>query len=457
MSQRKHVVLLIHGIRTRAEWAQRIAAMLETEPGIRVKPVGYGFFDLIRFLLPFGFTRSGPITRVTQQVLDTLDRPEGRPDLSIIAHSFGTYIVAKILEGAPGIRLHRLIFCGAVVPADFRWEIFAHRLAPDASGEWHALNDCGMRDLWPVLAASVTWGYGASGRFGFQHVRVRDRFFDVGHSDYFREDFARHYWLPYLTEGRVVEGELERASTRWIVSVLTVFKLKYVFLALLFLLGAAAWALPTLFPYPQLQKSSGDGSTISSSSGGYGLFFVRVVARDGSPVAAARIAWHTPDCGSRAFVNTTDGTGAASATNLCNTLMPGSHEQVATLVGQNTRPGFHDSVGNIRSLSSSVAFTFEFNQRASIDSVAPQQFGTQGQARAAITAALHEGQVDRAITLLRQLDTANAREEECHRVFSFALSQAQVLDADGVSKECWTGNALADAQHRVALARAKMK
>jgi hypothetical protein len=50
MSARRHVVILIHGIRTRGEWAYRAARVLEADPTIRAKPTGYEFLDIFRFL-----------------------------------------------------------------------------------------------------------------------------------------------------------------------------------------------------------------------------------------------------------------------------------------------------------------------------------------------------------------------------------------------------------------------
>jgi hypothetical protein len=142
--------------------------------------------------------------------------------------------------------------CGSIVPDDFEWAHYKHRLSVDASGDWQALNDCGMRDIWPVLAKSVTWGYGSSGRFGFGHARVKDRYFDAAHSGFFHHEFVRDLWLPYLSRGEIIEGALERATTPWWVSVLTVAKLRYIIVALLCM---AVWlSLPMLRPTENLQS-----------------------------------------------------------------------------------------------------------------------------------------------------------------------------------------------------------
>ena len=119
------------------------------------------------------------------------------------------------------------------------------------------MNDCGMTDMWPVLAKSATWGYGSSGRFGFGHTRVKDRFHRGGHGDFFSERFARDYWLPYLSGGIVNTGEVERPSSPWWQSVLTVAPLKYVILVL----AAAALSSALL---PGLSNVSGGGASTTA-------------------------------------------------------------------------------------------------------------------------------------------------------------------------------------------------
>lgn len=175
--------------------------------------------------------------RITRLIRDEISRkPES---LSVVAHSFGTYIIAKILEQEADLQFHRLIFCGSIVPDSFKWEIYGHRLNSDQSGKWQAVNDCGMNDIWPVFAKSVTWGYGSSGRFGFGHPRIKDRFFNATHSSFFDSNFIREYWLPFLSKGKIVEGILERATTPWWVSVLTVVRLKYVIFIMLIIAVSA--------------------------------------------------------------------------------------------------------------------------------------------------------------------------------------------------------------------------
>jgi hypothetical protein len=243
VNQPRHVVFLLHGIRTQGEWAQRTAAILESDERIRARPIRYEFFDVIRFLTPLSLFRDRPVRRIARLLRDELSRNPA--SLSIIAHSFGTFVVAKLLEQETDIRFHRLVLCGSIIPDSFDWERYGHRLDSDKDGDWQVVNDCGMRDVWPVLAKSVTWGYGSSGRFGFGHPRVKDRFFDTTHSGFFSSDFVAKYWVPYLSRGEILPGSLDRPTNPWWVSVLTVFKVRY-FIVVGAIVAAAYFSAPEL-------------------------------------------------------------------------------------------------------------------------------------------------------------------------------------------------------------------
>ena len=158
------MVLLIHGIRTQADWGPMVRSRIEVPGQIEVVPVKYGYFDAFRFWFPF-WTRKGPIERVHGEIRAALQKyrrthPEAR--LSIIAHSFGTYVVGKILQRHFDLHVHRLILCGSVLSQNFPWNQLQGRFDDDK-----VVNECGKADIWPVLAKSLTWGYGDSGTHGF--------------------------------------------------------------------------------------------------------------------------------------------------------------------------------------------------------------------------------------------------------------------------------------------------
>jgi hypothetical protein len=222
-----HLVVLIHGIRTEAEWEEPIATVLR-QGGLIPVPVRYGALATLNFLLPIPTLRRRGIQKLDITLKDIRVQHPTSP-VSIVAHSFGTYCLAHLLRRDFTTRLHRVVLVGSTVNRRFPWHEFANRY--DA-----IVNDCGSKDVWPVLAESCTWGYGASGTLGFGSFRVTDRFFSLGHSELLTAEFAEKYWLPFLRDGLIVDGPAIRLRTPWYFSLLTVFQLKWVAIALLVLL-----------------------------------------------------------------------------------------------------------------------------------------------------------------------------------------------------------------------------
>jgi Putative serine esterase (DUF676) len=199
-----HIVVLVHGIRTHAAWAEMVSDVIKKEMKASVLTIRFGFFDTLQFLSPF-LTRKVPIKKVLRELRDLrTQNPNAR--ISVIAHSFGTYALYKLLVERD-VTLYRVILCGSIIPEHFRRADFHGQL-----GEDPILNDCGSHDIWPILARSATWGYGATGTFGFGTYGVIDRFNRFGHGDFFDLDFVKDYWVPFLERGEIRPTEWE--STR---------------------------------------------------------------------------------------------------------------------------------------------------------------------------------------------------------------------------------------------------
>jgi pimeloyl-ACP methyl ester carboxylesterase len=160
-AKRDQVVHLVHGIRTHADWQDRVIAILEGVEGVTVVPTRYGKFGLVSFLLP-GPTRNPPIQKTLSGLLDAQKQAkESNSTLTVIAHSYGTHAIFKILSNNPAIKIDNLILCGAVKGQECNWQSI--REANDINV---LINDYGAMDLWPAMAASITWGYGNGGTYG---------------------------------------------------------------------------------------------------------------------------------------------------------------------------------------------------------------------------------------------------------------------------------------------------
>jgi hypothetical protein len=220
----EHVVLLVHGIRTNARWVGMVKDTIQrtSSTPLTVEPVSYGNFSLWRFLLP-GPTRWSPISVVGKYLRAVRARQNDlqhskfeRRLISVIAHSFGTYCLFRVLDQNPNIALNRVILCGAVLPQNFDIGRYRAQL-----GSSKVLNECGDRDPWPVIAKKVAWGCGAAGTFGLFSERAINRFHRNGHSDYFDAGFVRDMWVPFLETGEVKASEWDKARSehpgpRWI-------------------------------------------------------------------------------------------------------------------------------------------------------------------------------------------------------------------------------------------------
>jgi hypothetical protein len=237
----KQVVLLIHGIRTRAWWQGPVKALIEEDSGATVIPLKYDYFDLLRFWCPFGICRQGPIGRLHKDLRNTINQFKGW-HISAIAHSYGTFALSRILIEHDDIELDRIILCGSIIPNAFPWSRIQNQIKGKPMRE-AVLNECGTKDIWPVLAASTTWGYGNSGTYGFGSVQVTDRIHEMPHSGYFEKDFVKKFWAPFLASGKIISSGVEKAGTgtpSWF-SVLSLPWKWFATAAVVLIIGSGSW------------------------------------------------------------------------------------------------------------------------------------------------------------------------------------------------------------------------
>jgi len=190
-----------------------------------VETTNYGRFDLVRFLLPISYFRSAAIEVVWRQVRD-IRRQNPERKLSFVAHSFGTYVLAHILQREFDFTAFRIVFCGSVVKYGFPFEQFGDRFHSPI------LNEVGAKDVWPAMAECVTWGYGSAGTYGFRRPRVRDRWHaNAGHGYFLRPEFCERYWVPFFKDGTIVEDAADPEEPPIWIRILSIFRLKYLLLA----------------------------------------------------------------------------------------------------------------------------------------------------------------------------------------------------------------------------------
>jgi pimeloyl-ACP methyl ester carboxylesterase len=198
-----------------------------------VELTNYGRFDLVRFLFPGSIFRKSVVDEIVRQIRG-IRSLTGDARCSVVAHSFGTFIIASILRDHTDIEFQRIIFCGSVVRHWFRFEDYRSRF------ETPVVNEVGTKDVWPVLAATVTTGYGSAGTYGFRRPRVRDRWHNgKTHSAFLEPKFCLDFWVPFLRDGTIVEGDGEPESPPWWLQVVAVLQPRY--LVALAVLAAVWW------------------------------------------------------------------------------------------------------------------------------------------------------------------------------------------------------------------------
>ena len=206
----KHVVLLVHGIRTFGDWQDRLAARIkEVEPGTEVHIYKYGYFGSIAFLIPF---LRRPIIKAFQDYLTARAPVWKNARVDIIAHSFGCFVTAWALhrikpQDCPTI--NTVVLCGSVLKQLFPWDGLVGQEKPIG----RIINECGIKDYWPLIAQLFVWGMGNSGRRGFAgitgvDVGIINRYHALTHSGFFEGSFMEKHWLPILTGNTYSFGDV---------------------------------------------------------------------------------------------------------------------------------------------------------------------------------------------------------------------------------------------------------
>jgi pimeloyl-ACP methyl ester carboxylesterase len=201
----EHLVILVHGINTRALWMGKVRSTLELA-GFAVGVTSFGKYSLFRFLMPFQAFRRRPVERVLGDIKTALAlyerKARKRPEkVSVISHSFGTYVVAKILADHDELNWYRIIFVGSVVREDFDFGKVIDRFDDPL------LSEVGTRDFWPALAESAGWGYGSIGSTQLNRPGTVTRWHkNYSHGDFLTPEFCNEFWVPFL------RGEAPKAA-----------------------------------------------------------------------------------------------------------------------------------------------------------------------------------------------------------------------------------------------------
>ncbi len=208
------IVVTLHGIRTRGQWQKQITPYL-ARYGLIPYHLDYGFFGVLSFVLPW--TRAARVQWLRDELRDLLDRT-GAKRVSVIAHSFGTWLALEVLEAENGnLRFDRVVLTGSIVRRDFPWEAtLLHKHWVQAVRNERATGDVVVRaaGLFARLAGAIAPRAGASGALGFADppARVHEQVIAGGHSDVL--NIANYdKWARFIAYPRLPDDHLKRVRT----------------------------------------------------------------------------------------------------------------------------------------------------------------------------------------------------------------------------------------------------
>lgn len=204
LKPKKKAIISLHGIRTRGEWQKELASVVSAE-GWTYFPLDYGYFSGVHFATPF--IRHAKIQWFRERFNEITPRLDGVIP-SVIAHSNGSYIVAEALLKYPGLKVDKVILCGAIVRRGFPWKIIFRQKQATL-----VRNEIGGKDFWSGMVRTLApKDTGPSGKEGFAepHSRlIEERFPEYTHSDAFGYEHYREFWMPFLNRLEPYEGEKE--------------------------------------------------------------------------------------------------------------------------------------------------------------------------------------------------------------------------------------------------------
>jgi tetratricopeptide (TPR) repeat protein len=193
-SDKKPLVISLHGIRTFAPWQKVLADELGAK-GFESKTLDYGFLGALKVILPW--KRKAQVKWFRDEYTSKI--PDGNLP-SIICHSFGTYLVARAMENYEGIKFDQIILCGSIIPPDYDWQVLF-----DRGQVKRVLNECAKKDLVVKASPFFISDAGPSGAYEFDiknDPRLCQRSVSkFGHSDYLHLLNFRDNWLPFLKGG----------------------------------------------------------------------------------------------------------------------------------------------------------------------------------------------------------------------------------------------------------------
>jgi len=131
-------------------------------------------------------------------------------EISVIAHSFGTYILGAYMDGfdIPPVQFNSIILTGSILKRDYDWN------AARAIKVCRVLNEIAPNDQWVSWMPNENWIgkdklFGSSGVDGFSLeseilTESHNKIFE--HNNVIKRDVVTQKWMPFLNANRDAHG-----------------------------------------------------------------------------------------------------------------------------------------------------------------------------------------------------------------------------------------------------------
>jgi hypothetical protein len=204
------VIVTIPGLLSKAAWNTEVGPVASSQKWI-FAPFYYDY-NLPDLLINTA-KRKKVVEKFRDWIFDVHTRYES--PISIIAHSFGTYIITSYIVGFEEylpVQLNTLILTGSIVNENFNWD--AHR----GNKISRVRNEIAPNDQWVKHMPKIKWLdkdplFGKSGVVGFSKkspilFEFSNEIFD--HNNVIKRDVIERYWFPFLFANKFAyqdEGE----------------------------------------------------------------------------------------------------------------------------------------------------------------------------------------------------------------------------------------------------------
>lgn len=203
-NKRRGLLVVIHGINTRAHWLSNLIPAANSQGWI-VAPFIY---DNPKSLLMIGEKRQKVVEKFREWVYE-LRNKYNPSDISVLCHSFGTYIITKYIEGFASvdgflpIQINSLILTGSIIRPDYDWNVHIPkrigRVLNIVAGGDDAVKFMPTKEWKKLVGMDALFGQGAIEGVKNESSNVENRKLNIlTHTNIFKDDIIEQVFLPYL-------------------------------------------------------------------------------------------------------------------------------------------------------------------------------------------------------------------------------------------------------------------